>query len=153
MTAAAAASGPAREALCAGVAAAAGSALQISFTRDTGSTFPAPSEGGRWSGCLLRGGGTVPPYSPTLMPDRKLLAAMGRDGWAEDVAYQADGPESNAFALRRGEALCHYYVSIPIDAGGDDDADDTAATAKQRTEPLAYFVEILCTRNAPPRGA
>ena len=150
-----AASGPAREALCSGVATIAGSALEIAFTRDTGSTFPAPREGGRWSGCLLRGSGTVRPFgSPTLMPDRKLLATMVRDGWTEDVAYQADGPEGNAFAVRRGEALCHYDILFPDTPGDDDGAmDSSVAGDSNAAAPLRFLVEVLCTPNAPPRGA
>jgi hypothetical protein len=147
------AGGPAREALCADVAAVAGRALQIAFTRDSGSTFPAPRGGPPWSGCLLRGSATVRPYGTAPMPDQKLIAAMRREGWVEDLAFQADGPEGNAFALRRGEALCHYNVLFPDAAGEDDRVDDTTAKADTSAAPLRYLVKILCTPSAPRGGA
>lgn len=147
------ASGPAREALCADVAAVAGRALQIAFTRDSGSTFPAPRGGPPWSGCLLRGSGTVRPYVTAPMPDQKLIAAMRREGWVEDLAFQADGPEGSAFALGRGGALCHYNVLFPDAAGEDDRVDDTTVKADTSAAPLRYLVEILCTPSAPRGGA
>jgi hypothetical protein len=86
------------------------------------------------------------------LPDQKLIVAMRREGWVEDLAFQADGPESNAFALRRAEALCHYNVLFPDVAGEDDRVDDTTAKADTSAAPLRYFVEILCTPSAPRGG-
>lgn len=149
------ASAAASDTLCAGVAAAAGRALKIAFTRDSGSAFPPPSGvGPLWRGCRVQGSGTVRPFSdPAAMPDQKLAAAMRGTGWVEDPDFEASGPESSAFALRRGQALCHYDVLFPGTPGADESETAGATPADTNAPPLRYVVHILCTLSAPPRGA
>ena len=149
------ASAAASDTLCAGMAAAAGRALKIAFTRDSGSAFPPPSGvGPLWRGCRVQGSGTVRPFSdPAAMPEQKLASAMRGTGWVEDPDFEASGPESSAFALRRGQALCHYDVLFPGTPGADESETAGAAPADTNAPPLRYVVHILCTLSAPPRGA
>ena len=83
------------------------------------------------------------------MPEQKLRAAMRGTGWTEDANFQGSGPESSAFALRRGPALCNYNVLFP--GSPEDDESDSAAVADTSVQPLRYIVHILCTPSAPPR--
>jgi hypothetical protein len=144
----------ASDTLCVAMAATAGRALQIAFTRDSGSAFPSPRGAGpAWRGCRVRGNGTVRPNSAAAaMPEQKLRAAMRGTGWVEDTSFEASGPEGSAFALRRGPALCHYDILFPGTAGDDDSESDSAAPPDASAPPLPYVVHILCTPSAPPRG-
>jgi hypothetical protein len=139
--------------LCVGVAALAGHALGIAFASDTGSTFPSPrGTGPRWTGCRVRGTGSVRPYSAvSAMPEQRLRAAMRGTGWVVYVSFEASGPVGSAFALRRGRALCHYDILFPGTPG--DDESDSVAPPDSSAPPLPYVVHVLCTPSAPPRGS
>ena len=81
------------------------------------------------------------------MPEQRLLAAMKREGWTEDLTFEASGPEGSAFAMRRGQALCHYDILFPGTPGDDEHegANDSTIVAPDTTgAPLEWIVTILC---------
>lgn len=78
-----------------------------------------PVTGARGPGCQLRATGRTTAFGGGPSLDRRIREALPRQGWAEDHAYAADGPDGTAFAFRRGPVIC--VVRGRWDGGGDGD--------------------------------
>ena len=78
--------------------------------------------------------GSFKSFKEGQTPDRILLEKLREQGWKEDLASMADGPDGTAFALRKNPVLCMFQASWD---GGD--CTDTTYIPDDR-----YALNIRC---------
>ena len=60
------------------------------------------------TGCTVRLATPFTSVEKSAMQDLKIRVRLAADGWKEDISYAADGPNTTAFAFRKGGILCCF---------------------------------------------
>ena len=90
-------------------------------------------------GCRVSATCPAPSLKTGALPDEILRRRLPHLGWESLLEYDADGPGTTSFVLRKGRVLCHFQAGAP--AWIENGKIHSSST---------YSIEVDCMEKIPP---